>query len=354
MRTTIRDIAREAGVSPATASQALRGVGEVAEKTRLHVVAVAERLKYRPNPILASLASKRFRDSRSIDATPIAALEFWNPSSLIPPFRFYQPTIESETRILGYSLIRIAVSADTDPSLLSRQLFNRSVQGIIILGDEGIDRFIRNFDWGRFSVVQCARFKQSLPFHSVRANIFQATKLIFSKVVSRGYQRIGFAVGTHFPMLEDDEARLGAALAMQRIHLPARNRLSIFRGRVGKDESHRQFLKWLETSKPDAVISFSPSNYWILKDAGWSAPDAIGFASMHLGDADRVGCSGLDQQREEIGRQSVRLLDQLIRYHEKGIPQSPHNLLIDSIWKEGSTLRPTHQPDAPEQVPDRP
>ncbi|WP_344470862.1 LacI family DNA-binding transcriptional regulator [Nonomuraea monospora] len=46
---TILTVAREAGVSKTTASDALRGSGRVSERTRESVVAVAERLGYVPN-----------------------------------------------------------------------------------------------------------------------------------------------------------------------------------------------------------------------------------------------------------------------------------------------------------------
>lgn len=55
----IGDVAREAGVSTATVSRALRGVGRVAEPTRLRVVSIAERLGYSVSPAASRLASGR-------------------------------------------------------------------------------------------------------------------------------------------------------------------------------------------------------------------------------------------------------------------------------------------------------
>ncbi|MFF5986963.1 LacI family DNA-binding transcriptional regulator [Prauserella flavalba] len=48
-------VAKAAGVSKTTASDALRNSGRVSEKTREHVVAVANRLGYSPNPVARSL-----------------------------------------------------------------------------------------------------------------------------------------------------------------------------------------------------------------------------------------------------------------------------------------------------------
>ena len=54
-RATIIDVAREAGVSRTTASDALRGTGRVSDETRAHVARVASELDYRPNSAARSL-----------------------------------------------------------------------------------------------------------------------------------------------------------------------------------------------------------------------------------------------------------------------------------------------------------
>ncbi len=56
---SIEDVAREAGVSVATVSRALRGLPNVATKTRARVEEVAEQLHYRADPSAARLATGR-------------------------------------------------------------------------------------------------------------------------------------------------------------------------------------------------------------------------------------------------------------------------------------------------------
>jgi DNA-binding LacI/PurR family transcriptional regulator len=58
-RVSIKDVAREAGVSVTTVSHALNGKGRLNPGTRRHVQEVAERLGYRPNPAARSLVSGR-------------------------------------------------------------------------------------------------------------------------------------------------------------------------------------------------------------------------------------------------------------------------------------------------------
>src|SRR5579864_1464805 len=56
---TIQDLAREAGVGVGTASRSLSGNPHVADDTRAHVLAVAQRLGFRPNRIARAFSRGR-------------------------------------------------------------------------------------------------------------------------------------------------------------------------------------------------------------------------------------------------------------------------------------------------------
>ncbi|MEW1847398.1 LacI family DNA-binding transcriptional regulator, partial [Nonomuraea angiospora] len=56
---TIRDVAAAADVSIGTASKALNGRGRMRDETRDRVLAAAERLGFRPNPLAQGLLAGR-------------------------------------------------------------------------------------------------------------------------------------------------------------------------------------------------------------------------------------------------------------------------------------------------------
>jgi len=86
-RVSIKDVAREAGVSVTTVSHALNGKGRLSETTRDHVQEVADRLGYRPNPAARSLVSGRTGLIAAMPSLPddprIAFSEFGYYSALI-------------------------------------------------------------------------------------------------------------------------------------------------------------------------------------------------------------------------------------------------------------------------------
>ncbi|MDH3262602.1 MAG: LacI family transcriptional regulator, partial [Paracoccaceae bacterium] len=58
----LETVAREAGVSPATVSQVMRGAGRISEETRKKVLRAAARLNYVPDGRAAAMRSGKTRE----------------------------------------------------------------------------------------------------------------------------------------------------------------------------------------------------------------------------------------------------------------------------------------------------
>jgi len=334
-RVTQKDVARAANVSVSTVSFALSGGGSLSPETIERIRRVAEEMGYVPNPLLASLASRRFKEEDGIQRVPLAFLEW--PLAFDGSSRGvgnYRQPLMAEAERLGYQIEIEQAPEVSRLQELSRMLYHRGVQGIVVTGSLPPD-FLRRFESRHFSWVQCGRYQVSAPFHTVRPNTFQAIKLAFSQLHRLGYQRIGFAIGQHETLLEDDEARLGAAEAMMAFHQEERIP-PLFREVVTK--AHLE--PWLKKHRPDAVIGFSLGTVYQLRDLGYRIPDDLGFVALHL-DPNSVDApsAGLNQDKEEVARQSILLMDQLIRHKEVGIPPKPVQLLVSSLWVDGKTIR---------------
>ena len=78
-RMNIKEIARVAGVSPATISRVLNGSGYVKEETKKKVMAAVEKNNYTPSLIARSLSG---RDSFSLPQVREFTVGFWKGSAV--------------------------------------------------------------------------------------------------------------------------------------------------------------------------------------------------------------------------------------------------------------------------------
>jgi transcriptional regulator with XRE-family HTH domain len=79
-RVTIRDVAAKTGYSAATVSLALRDSPHLPEATRTRVRRVAEELGYRPDPLLAAIAARRWHGHPAETRSTIAVISDADPS----------------------------------------------------------------------------------------------------------------------------------------------------------------------------------------------------------------------------------------------------------------------------------
>jgi DNA-binding LacI/PurR family transcriptional regulator len=127
MTQTIKQIAKEAGVSPQTVSRVVNNHPDVATETRIRVKEVIDRLGYIPNTIAQSLVRQRSNTLGII----ISGIEQYGPSNLLAGMAY-------TAKDLGYKLLVDTVSsADAlDAEQVLRGLLAHLVDGIVWAGGE--------------------------------------------------------------------------------------------------------------------------------------------------------------------------------------------------------------------------
>lgn len=122
MATTIADVARRAGVSTATVSRVLSGVGRARPETHARVVAAAQELEFRPSDVARSL--KR----RSTLTLGLIVTDIENPY-----FPQLVRAVEDAANAEGYAIL--LCNADEDPEREASYLdflVDRRVDGMIV------------------------------------------------------------------------------------------------------------------------------------------------------------------------------------------------------------------------------
>jgi LacI family transcriptional regulator len=184
---TLRDVARVAGVHPATVSRALNEETRalVNEETARRVLKAAEKLGYRPNPIARGLKTNR---SYTIG---VLIPDLTNP--LFPPIL---RGIEDRLETVGYTPLIANTDNDPERELLDSQTMRaRQVDGIIAATARRDHRLHDALLEAGIELVLVNRRQAELPVSSATADDRMGMRLSVEHLVSLGHTRIAHLAG---------------------------------------------------------------------------------------------------------------------------------------------------------------
>lgn len=337
-RVSLRDVARAVGVSHVAVSLALRDDPRVSEARRHEIRVAADRLGYRPDPMLASLAAYRqSRRGTSIRST-VAWINQWRDAAALRQHREfddYWRGAAGTAEELGYRLDEIVVGPGLSGERVQKILYSRGVRGILIPPHrDGFE--LARFDWSGFSTV---RFGISVPeprAHVVSNDQMNSAVLAYASVRAHGYRRIGFVTSQRFDQNTGGNFRAGF-LAAQDATGRTKSRIApLYLEEPATAKDAERLRAWLKSAAPDAVITSHPTLRQLLGQIGVRVPEdlAVAVTSVLDGNFD----SGIDQNCREIGRVAMRTLAGLIHQNERGIPRYFRRVLVEGTWQDGSSL----------------
>lgn len=330
---TLRSVAERTGLSTASVSLALRDSKEVSAATRKRVKQVARELGYRSDPMLAALASHRWKRRPNRVGATLAVL--------VDAASGGEAGMAERALVYGYKVEVFRIRDYPDGRRLSDVLYNRGILGVIIR-DLYSGSFFESFDWSRFVTVASGRGDYRPPVHVVVPNYFRAVQDAWDKAWERGYRRIGLAL-FDAPMLFDYQDRNAAFLDRQQ-RVPASGRIPVFALKPGlKVDSpavKKGINEWMLRYKPDVILSFNSAFYWLLRAAGWRIPEQVGFIDLLiLSNLPRPAWPGLVASADECGRHTIDWLNSLLQAGERGLPAHPATMSIDMRWYDGKPAR---------------
>ncbi len=334
---TMKDIAREVGVTAAAVSLALKNHPSISESRRAQIRAAADRLGYRPNAMATALARHRHQSR----AQPVqAALAFINaypdPAKLHaqPSFSNCWRGATMAAEKFGYRLEEFPVNEKQPLKRLERIFLARNIRGIILAplppGECRVDW--QAFAWEKFSAVRCGFREQAPPLHYVTSAQATNTMLAFERMREHGYTRIGF-VGYW------DKARMfGAGFLWSQYGPSIGSRVApfFFLKDIAETDQQERFERWLEKAKPDGILTDSIAVRTMLEKAGRRVPEDIGLAGTNVRDMPLD--AGIEQNPEEIGRITILVAVSLIHDASLGIPEYMREILVRGKWVDGKSL----------------
>ncbi len=339
LRVTINDIALACGLGKSTVARALSKHPHVRGATRKLVEAKAAELGYTPDPSLRVLAQHRWnRPDLKGPAIAVLALDHSVKGNALKEYR--ADIRESATR-LGYTVNEFSLKNYSSLSQLARVIEARGIRGVLIPPVLDDMPWETEWPWHKFAHVGCGIGEFRLPIHSVDQNYFTAVRLCWRQCVARGYKRIGACLYRQAGPDTNDSLRHAACLYEQS-HLPSDHvKIPLFDGVLRDDAA---FLKWYRKHRPDVVISLNERALWALKDQGLAVPDDVGYCVIGQTRRSPTNACGTLMPSARAAECAINWLDQLLRTNELGKPEFPDEILIETVWQEGGSMRPLLTP----------
>jgi LacI family transcriptional regulator len=336
---TMADVARVARVHRTTVSLALRDSPKLPLATRRRVRAVAERLGYRPNPLVAALMTSRRSRRAPVFQAPLAivsnhaAKPDWERENTAYAQMYRGARARAAERGYALSLLWRAEPGMTSERF-SRILVARGIHGIVI-APHGESSHRIGVEWERFATVELGYNLVAPNFHRVVHDYFHAMKQVWARCRERGYQRLGLLLNSTVD--EKSHHLWRAAYVDEQQSLPARQRLVPLIAPALGAENVRD---WLAAQKPDVVIALGVQARSLLRSQlGMRVPDEVGFVDLACYERDGSE-SGIFQNWPAMGAAAIDELVAMLHRGERGVPAQAHCLQISGLWAEGTTLPP--------------
>lgn len=334
-RVSQQDIARAANVSKMTASLALRSDASIRPATRERIQAIAREMGYRHDPVLASIASRKFKGTAK-SGIPIA-LMVGDGVKRTEEFNI----VTEHASYLGYRLDCFDIRDAETPWALGEMLHARRYQGILLHYLRGYGT-LPELPWDRFSVVVIGHSMLDSLFHEVRWSQFRRLHTGMRELRARGYRRIGIWLGAHQPTIIHDRRRQAAAMYV--VHQqPAEDRVPP--RFVPFRTPWQDCLRYVREHRLNGLITLHGGFLHLLRREGYRVPEEFGMVSLEIRSAimQKGQLSGISAPWEVQANKAVEVLDSQLRLGLYGPQESPGETVLPGHWIEGTTVRPRKQ-----------
>ena len=305
-RISLKDLARELGVSIATVSRALRNSPEIGTEMQQRVKELARQLNYRPNPFAQSLR----KEAPRIIGVVVPNLVTHYYASVLDG-------IEEEAAEEGYSVISANSHEDVEAETRAIDNFiGMHVEGIVAcLAQTTTDyaHFEELSDMG-IPLVFFGRTCLAEKFSSVKANGDEAAQLATEHLISTGCRRIAFVGGpNHLDMVR--RRKHGYLEALREARIPIDRNLVACGSIDYKLAMERTKEMLLQPERPDAILAFNDiitfAALTAIRTVGLRVPEdvsLIGFTDDAHVQYVTPRLTAIEDQSKLMGRTACRLL----------------------------------------------
>jgi LacI family transcriptional regulator len=320
--TTIRDVAKRAGVSVTTASYALNDTGTVSDATRKRVLKIAEELNYHPN------AFARHLKRRKTLTVGVFIARFGGA--------FYDEILDGIHGVILETDYELLVCPESRSA--RRMLLHRQVDGAIVFDPKISDEVVLKLASRRFPIAVLDRDLRSESILPVLLDNEQGVREAFDHLYSGGFRRMAFVAGARDSF--DNAERMAAFLnqaGQYELDVP------VFQGNFTEVSGYEAAAAIIRSGAlPEAVFCANDQMAIgflnAMKAHGLHAPAdiaVVGFDDMPLARYVQPTLSTVGASRFEWGAMAVR---QLLAFLDQGTPFEPHRIPTRFVQRQSSTV----------------
>jgi LacI family transcriptional regulator len=333
------EIAQRLGLAPSTVSRALSSHPRISVETRQRVEQTAQKMGYRPNPLVSALMASRRRRGGSGEVDVIALVtnyrgrESWRSKEVC---RWEYEGIQSRAAALGFRIEVFPLSEYRgDTSRLEATLRARGIRGVL-LGFSREEAEQLPFRTDGFAVAGLSAYFRSTVVDRANFHGFFNVQLALQRMWELGYRRPALVV-PELNNLVSTNLWSGAFLDWQR-RLQKRNRCEPFI--PAETDYTKEFYAWLRMNKPDSLLVYKVPVRKLLLGCRLSVPDDIGLAYLYRTSDEMGNAAGIDGNLSAVGAAALDLVVEKLNANRQGSSDHPKEVLIKGTWHEGATLPP--------------
>lgn len=332
--TSIRQVARQAGVSIATVSRALTTPDKVSDKTLKKVLAQVERSRYKPN-----LLARNFRSKRAYSVVVLV------PNIANPFFAEIIRGIEQVAQQHGYAVLLGDTEGREDrEDYYVRLVETRQADGVIQLHPR-LPKAARGATAPLdIPLVNACEYIEDAPCPRVGIDNAAAAREMTKYLLDLGHRRIGVVLGPDSSPLTSERLR-GYKLALRAAKIASDGAL-ITQGDFTMSSGHVAAEKLFQTKQPPTAIfcfndEMALGAIRFLKSTGRSVPQdvsVVGFDDIEFASFCDPPLTTIEQPTREIGNKAMSLLFDLLN----GARSEPsmHTLPIKLIVRDSAAAPP--------------
>ncbi len=185
MKVTIKDVAKEAKVSPSTVSRVLSDNPRISDETKEKVYKVIEKLKYKPNAIARGLVNNKTRILGVV--LPEEAENSLSNPFFIQAMKGISSYAEKREYYITYAF---SSNKESEKKHIKDLTTSGLIEGLLILRPKENDENIKYLKDINFPFVIMGRLKDTEDVLWVDNDNFQAMYNIVNKLIDKGHTKI--------------------------------------------------------------------------------------------------------------------------------------------------------------------